>query len=254
MFWTKKALILSSALLAAAGATPVLANSVIVRSTGPSAKTYPPGKSLASNASLSLKNGDMITILDNRGTRVLKGPGTISTGAAATATGSAFNQLLRNTGARQARTGATRGTGTIAATRTVGPPRSPNLWFVDYAKSGTMCVTDPASVSIWRPSATAAQSVTVTRMTDGKSAVVMFRPGQSVLTWPTAAVPITDGGEYRFSARGLSTQSIKMAMIAAASTEPGQIASTLIEKGCSSQLDLMVEAGGTAATPVVTGG
>jgi hypothetical protein len=240
------ALALSLGLATIFGATHALANSVVVRSTGPSAKTYPPGKSLAANSALALKAGDMITILDNRGTRVLKGPGTISTGAAATTTGSAFNQLLRNTGVRQARTGATRGTGTIAATRNVGPLRSPNLWFVDYAKSGTMCVTNPAAVSIWRPSGAAMQSVTLTRVSDGKSAVVAFRPGQTVQAWPSGAVPVVDGAEYRVSTAGAANQSIKMNMISAASAEPGQIAATLIEKGCTAQLDLMVEAGGTS--------
>ncbi len=246
MFSTKMALALSLGLMVTFGATHALANSVVVRSTGPSAKTYPPGKSLAANSALALKAGDMITILDNRGTRVLKGPGTISTGAAATTTGSAFNQLLRNTGVRQARTGATRGTGTIAATRNVGPPRSPNLWFVDYAKSGTMCVTNPAAVSIWRPSGTAMQSVTLTRVSDGKSAVVAFRAGQTVQAWPSTALPVVDGAEYRVSTAGAANQSIKMNMISAASAEPGQIATTLIEKGCTAQLDLMVEAGGTS--------
>jgi hypothetical protein len=229
------------------GATHAIANSVVVRSTGPSAKVYPPGKALTANATLSLKSGDMITILDNRGTRVLKGPGSVSTGAATTSTGSAFNQLLKNTGARQARTGATRSVGGTT------PTRSPNLWFVDFAKSGPVCVTNAAAVSMWRPSATAAQSVTVTRVSDGKSAVIAFRPGQSVGAWPTATLPVVDGAEYRVSAPNSGNQTLKLNVIADTNAEAGRVAGSLIEKGCTSQLDLMVEAGGTAAQPAGTG-
>ncbi len=247
MFSTKKALILSSALIAGFGVTQALANSVIVRSTGPSAKSYPPGKALATNALLTLKSGDIVTILDNRGTRILKGPGSISTGAAATTTGSAFNQLLRNTGARQARTGATRGIGGT------GTARSPNLWFVDYAKSGSVCVTDPAAVSMWRPSAVAAQSITLTRVSDGKSAVVAFRPGQTVRAWPSTELPVVDGAEYRIATSGAAGQLVKLNMIAAPAAEPGKVATSLIEKGCNAQLDLMVEAGGSPRTSGTTG-
>jgi hypothetical protein len=84
-----------------------LAETIVVKSAGPSAKAYPPGKSIADNSKVSLKAGDSVTILDGRGTRILKGPGMFAT-TATTATGSNFNALLRNTGTRQVRTGAVR--------------------------------------------------------------------------------------------------------------------------------------------------
>ena len=37
---------------------PALAKAVVVRSAGPSAKTYPPGKALPDSAKISLKPGD----------------------------------------------------------------------------------------------------------------------------------------------------------------------------------------------------
>ena len=70
-----------------AGAT--LAETIVVKSVGPSARAYPPGKSIADNSKVALKAGDSLTILDGRGTRVLKGPGSFAT-TASTATGSSF--------------------------------------------------------------------------------------------------------------------------------------------------------------------
>ena len=59
--------------LAVAGGA--LAQAIVVRSTGPSAAQYPQGKKLAANASVSLKPGDKVTVIDKAGSRVLSGPG-----------------------------------------------------------------------------------------------------------------------------------------------------------------------------------
>lgn len=237
MSWTKKNLATSAAFAALLGATHAFANSVIVRSTGPSAKTYSPGKSLADNSVLPLKAGDIVTILDARGTRVLKGPGTISTGAAATATGSGFNQLLRNTGARQARTGATRNTPVTASLK------SPNLWFIDSAKSGSFCVKPAAAVSVWRSNGSAATAITLTRINDGKSSVITFGSGQTVTPWPASILPVVDGSEFRMASPGMQSSTIKIAILSRSDSNPSQVAADLIEKGCTVQLDLLVDAG-----------
>jgi hypothetical protein len=234
-----KASAISCALL---GAQAVLAETIVVRSNGPSAKSYPPGKSIADNSMVTLKAGDSVTILDGRGTRVLKGPGKFSTTATSgAATGSAIGQLLRNTGTRQARTGAVRG---IGVARTA---RSPNLWYVDVSKSGKVCLADPASVSVWRPSLDQATTLNLTRVSDGKSAALEFRQGQSVGAWPVATLPARSGEQFRVTGGGLSTPT--MITFAALGPNPQGLegtASALIQNGCSNQLDLLVE---TVAIP-----
>ena len=59
-----------------------VAQAVVVRSTGPTAVNYPRGKRLAANATVTLKAGDVVTVLDKAGTRVLRGAGSFTlTGA-----------------------------------------------------------------------------------------------------------------------------------------------------------------------------
>ena len=66
---------LGAALLFGIGGT-AMAQNMIVRSTGPSASSYPAGKKMANDAKITLKAQDQVTILTEAGTRVLKGPGT----------------------------------------------------------------------------------------------------------------------------------------------------------------------------------
>jgi hypothetical protein len=241
LFWINKALAISAAPLALLGATATLAETIVVRSNGPSAKSYPPGKALPDQSVVALKAGDAVTILDGRGTRVLKGPGNFSTTASSAAAGSSFGQLLRNTGARQARTGAVRGTGSA------GPARSPNLWYVDVAKSGTICLADTNAISLWRASAINAQSLTLTRVSDGKSVPVDFRAGQSVRAWPITDLPASDGAQYRLSGPGIAAAAtVKIAALGPDPLGLEGTASALIRKGCNAQLDLLIE---TVALP-----
>ena len=54
---------LAAALLAGIGST-AMAQNMVVRSTGPSASSFPAGKKLANNSRITLKNLDRITILE----------------------------------------------------------------------------------------------------------------------------------------------------------------------------------------------
>ena len=243
MSWTNKALKLSVATLAMFGASAAFAGTIVVRSTGPSAKSYPPGKALADDSKVTLRPGDKVTILDGQGTRVLTGPGIFATTAAASpAAESALGKLLRNTGTRQARTGATRSPGSMSTS-----PRAPSLWFVDVTKNGTMCLANVDSVSLWRPASAASQSLSITRISDGKSATVDFRAGLTTRAWPVAEVPILSGGQYRISGTGMANPTT--VRIAALGPNPQGLEGTvseLIKNGCDHQLDLIVD---TVALP-----
>lgn len=242
MSWTNKLLSHCAVGIALLGASAVAAETIVVRSSGPSAKAYPPGKNLPDNGKVNLKAGDQVTILDGRGTRVLKGPGSFSTTASSGAVaGSAVTQLLRNTGTRQARTGAVRG----AAGPTVA--RSPNLWYVDVSKSGTFCVAEPSAVSLWRGAVGAATEYSLTRVSDGKSSPVDFRVGQSVRGWPTEELPVAQGAQYRLSGGGMaSPTTIRFVELGPNPQGLEGTAAALIRNGCSAQLDLLVE---TVAIP-----
>jgi hypothetical protein len=243
--WTKAfALPLVAALgLSISGAA--LAETIVVKSAGPSARAWPPGKSIPDNSKLSLKEGDSITILDGRGTRVLKGPGTFAT-SASTATGSSFTSLLKNTGTRVGRTGAVRGVGGSAEAK------PSNVWLVDATKSGTVCVTSGDGVSVWMPASASGSTLTFTRVSDGKSATVTMGALQATKAWPVD-LPVANGEQYRVSWAGLATPvTLKIAMLGPNPQGLEDTAAAFIKAGCNAQLDLLVETvsipGGDAAS------
>jgi hypothetical protein len=243
LFSTKTLALLGCTAVLSLAAEAALAGPMVIRSSGPSATTYPVGKPLAANMQLALKAGDVVTILDAGGTRVLKGPGSVAVAGSGEATGSGFSQLIANTGARQSRTGATRSA--IGG----GPARSPNVWYVDASKSGAQCLVDAASAVVWRPDGAAAGSVKLTGKSDGKSVDLAFRAGHTVRAWP-AELPLVDGGDYDLAIDGAASPvSIKAIMVGAAAESLDGVATMLIAKGCANQLDVLAD-GALQAQPV----
>ncbi len=235
MFWIKPFANSVITALALSSASAALAETIVVKSAGPSARSYPPGKSIPDNSKLTLKSGDSVTILDGRGTRIFKGPGLFAT-TASTATDSSFSALLRNTGTRQVRTGAVRGAGTTVQTR----PAS--VWLVDASKSGTVCVAGTGSVSLWIPPHDAAANLTITRQSDGKSVPVAMRALQSVKAWPLADLPIKAGEQFKIAGHGFANPAVvRFAVLGPNPQGLESTASALIKAGCNAQLDLLIE-------------
>jgi hypothetical protein len=221
----------AAALTAALGGT-AFAGPVVVRALGPSAKAYPVGKQLADSAQLVLRPGDTLVLLDARGTRTISGPGTfaaVSTGTRAGATQTA-SQILRTNSTSERRGGAVRGGLPTMDTR------SPNLWFVDLSKSGTMCIADPATVRVWRMSGAKAADVKIS----GASAAgtINLPAGATVAEWPKSA-PVTNGAEYTIAMDGMAPSRIKFVTVPMPSSIE-DTASQLIAKGCNTQLDLLI--------------
>jgi hypothetical protein len=229
-----------AAALWAALAGTALAGTIVVRASGPSAKAYPAGRQLADNAAITLRAGDTLTVLDGRGTRTLTGPGTFNTGA--TAAGRAgmsatAMRILSTQTMSERRGGAVRG----------GPAasgRNPNLWFVDASKSGTICVADPAAVRLWRGAASTEAELQISG-TGGSGSVALPR-GATTAAWP-AALPVKEGAEYTLSGAGMTTPTrIRFALLGTVPDGLEATAAKLIERGCTPQLDLLVE---TTALP-----
>lgn len=238
MSWTK-AIKVSASALALTATSAALAGTIVIRSSGPSAKAYPVGRSLSDGSRVALKAGDTLVLLDAKGTRTLAGAGSFDIGSnvRGAATASAFAALIGNSGTRQVRTGAVRGTNT-------GQPRVASLWYIDLSKSGTVCLKDMTAATLWRADMTKPTVMTLSHM--GKSVPLAFSAGQAVKTWPAADVALMAGGEYRISGPGLAMPTtIRIAAFAAASDAPDAVASALIGKGCTAQLDALVEAGKT---------
>lgn len=222
-----------AALLSAA---PAFAEALVVRASGPSAGTFSPGKKLADGSSVTLKAGDVLTLLDGRGTRTLRGPGVFGTTASASAVSSAtIASFIGTRNNSRARTGAVRG---IAV-----EPRSPNLWYVDIRKPATVCVLDPANVKLWRP-VSGAGTLTIAG-TNGKGSAA-FAADAAVVPWP-ATLPVTEGASYQLSGAGLSKPvTVTFTLLSPGAEGLDGTASTLIARKCNAQLDLLIE---TVAAP-----
>lgn len=210
-------------------ASAALADILVVRSIGPSAKSFPPGKRLAQGAKVVLKANDSIDVLDGRGTRTLRGPGTFVAGASTGATAS-------NTPppGRRARIGAVRGVDT-------GPLRPPSIWHVDVSKSSTICVAQPTGVTLWRADSGPAMKLNITRVSDGTTRQVDWEAGASTLGWPTS-LPIVDGADYRLSWAGAAAPTaIRFRTLPQRPVGLEDTAAFMLSNQCQAQLDLFIE-------------
>ncbi|WP_417613727.1 hypothetical protein [Parasphingorhabdus sp.] len=231
---------LGFALLIGVGGT-AMAQNMVIRSTGPSASSYPAGKKMANDAKISLKAQDRVTILTKSGTRVLKGPGTYSLaqGSGATSTASTrLSSFINNRGSSRARTGAVRG----AASDVVVTPNNPNLWFLDVTKGGKFCVANPKGLVVWRPDYTGSATASIVEPSNGNVTEIAWRKGNPLKAWPKDVLPVTNGASYRLL--GSSAEQAVDVSFVILPNEPADLdetAEVLINNGCTSQLDLLVE-------------
>lgn len=215
-------LLIAGAALLLSGTAASAAKVIIVRSAGPSAKAYPPGKTIPESASILLQAGDMVTILGSSRARTLRGPGTFS------ASPGEDDKLALAIG-RRARFGALRAS---------DYPQNPSPWSVDVSRAGKMCVADTSNLTLWRPTALGAVDLRIIAP-DGAARTLDWPAGKARLQWP-AGLPVRDGAEYQLAVDGAAP--VKLTFVALSGV-PGDMvaaAGTLIEKGCDTQLDALV--------------
>lgn len=224
-----------------------IAQNIVIRSTGPSASSYPAGKKLPSNAKLALKNLDVVTVLGKSGTRVFKGPGTYSlNGSAQTSSSTRLASFISNRGSSRARTGAVRSAGVGVSD---AEPRNPNLWFLDVTKGGKFCVADANALVLWRPDYTGSATASVVEPKNGTVTKVAWSKGNPLKSWPIEAAPIKDGASYQLIGSNVEKSvEVNFVMLDKAPQNLDDTAAALIANGCESQLDLLVETleGGTS--------
>jgi hypothetical protein len=211
---------------------------VVVASSGPSAAGYPVGKQLGASDRIVLRAGDTLTVLEGTGTRVLKGAGSFTLGQrAGTSKRSTFAVLTERRSAARMRTGAVRGVGDD------GPVSQPNLWYVDVAHPGKVCLAGTDSVRLWRASSEKLAGYTITAGAGGASQKVTFGPGDALAAWDTKALPLAAGAEYHIAgADGHSPGLVSFAVLPEVAAEPEALAQQLIANGCTWQLELLSNA------------
>lgn len=216
--------IASAALAAALVSVPARADVLVVRSSGPSAQSYPPGRSLPDSAALALRTDDMVMILGSSGTRTFRGPGTFRVGAPVRM--SPLARAMANQTPRS-RIGAVRGEARA--------PAHAGVWRIDVTRGGTVCVADDTPLVLWRPDAAEAASLKIAGST------IAWSAGNATLVWP-AAIPIDSGADYGLQLDpGSAPVRIRLVVIPAAPRSRIELAGALISHGCEGQLDRLLE-------------
>jgi hypothetical protein len=197
---------------------------LVVRSSGPSAGAYPPGKALPDNHVLKLKPSDTVILLDSRGTRTVQGPGSFSVSANAAP---AAAVRTAGTSARRVRLGAVRGVG------------ARSVWQADLNRSGNVCVANPADLGLWRADSSAEANVTLTDAASGKKSEVKFAAGQSIAPWP-AELPAASGTKVNVTGLTAPT-TLTLRVLSPIPTGLEGMAQGLIRANCEAQLDVLID-------------
>lgn len=205
----------------------------VVASSGPTAGEYPVGTQIGNTQRITLREGDALTVLDNGGTRVLRGPGTFMLARqSGEARNRAFAALTTQRAAARARTGAVRNT------QTGQEVRNPSLWYVNIDASGTMCLADPSSVRLWRAETSAESVYSVVPAGEPGEAVQITFPEMEMLAAWNPAMELREGETYTIAmAPKDEAVQISFVFLDDVPADPEALAQTLIANGCMGQLE-----------------
>jgi hypothetical protein len=216
-----------AAVAIAVGSTAGVANVVVVKSLGPSAKAYPPGKTLPESAKINLQGGDVVTVIGPSSAQTLRGPGNFDA-----------KQVALSAAASQR--------GRFGALRAAEVAQNPSIWDIDASAGGKVCVADPSKLQVWRADSEAPITVQI-RSGDGQSQALTWAAGKALTAWP-AALPLKNGTQYSVEwPDGADTSKLQVVTIGAAPTDLVGAAQVLLENGCQKQLDLLVESASKSA-------
>jgi hypothetical protein len=200
--------------------TIAVANVVVVKSLGPSAKAYPPGKTFPESATIRLQGGDVVTVLGPASAQTLRGPGNFD----------AKQVTLASASAKRGRFGALRASEVA---------HNPSIWDIDVSQGGKICVTNASKLQLWRPDSEVEMTATI-RTADGKSQPLTWAAGKALTAWPTA-MAIRNGASYQVEWPDTGeTSSLDVVTVPSAPADLVGAAQVLIANGCQKQLDLLV--------------
>jgi hypothetical protein len=201
--------------------TAGVAHVVVVKSLGPSAKAYPPGKTLPETAKISLQGGDVVTVLGPASAQTLRGPGNFD--ARQVALASAAGQR-----------------GRFGALRAVEVAHNPSIWDIDVSSGGKVCVADASRLQLWRGDSEAPATVEI-RSADGNNQQLSWAAGKALTAWPSA-LPIKSGASYQVEWPETGEKSsIDVVTVSNPPSDLVGAAQLLLQNGCQKQLDLLVE-------------
>jgi hypothetical protein len=231
------------AALALSVPTAALADVLIVRSTGPSAATYPVRTRLPDNSRIVLSAGDRVVLVGPAGTRTLIGPGRfqaapiLRTVVGRQRTAARYAAVLAQGGTRQSAGAIRRDNPNVPA-----PPRHPGqgLWSFPLGLTGTVCTPDPTLMFLTRPASGPPITVRIARASQPNARQDIALPANSIdALW--TAYPISDGSDFIINTLPASAPSrVRFVLLPASPASPVELAELLAERGCTEQLDRLV--------------
>lgn len=180
-------------MLIAAGTLEANARTLVIHATGPTAKSYPPGRVLDEKIEIFLKQGDRLTLLDDQGTRQLRGPAIVRLDARVKPLAFDWENLVGSN--RRRTSGGVRSLGGSGSSEAVAQPQTMQnrLWQIDPTVSGDWCILDDKTVSFWRSDTSVDWKLDIEG--GSKLASVVWPRGRDTMDWPKA-VPIKTNLKY----------------------------------------------------------
>ncbi|WP_271079414.1 hypothetical protein [Aurantiacibacter sp. MUD61] len=206
----------------------------VVASSGPSSEQYPVGTQIGDTQRITLRNGDVLTVLDGGRTRTFRGPGTfVLARRGARSDNRTLAALTTRRSSDRARTGAVRGDGENVT--------NPNLWYVDISQSGTICLANPDPLQLWRADTSEAATYSVSRAGSEGEAIAVTFPEREMLGIWDGAVQLREGETYVISG-GTTPTEVNFVFLQDIPEDGEELALTLLANNCTVQLDQMARA------------
>lgn len=231
------------ALLAAVMPFSLSARTLVLSATGPSSKHFQQGTILNEPLQIKLVNGDILTVLDGAGTRVLRGPTQIRGESPRNVPAERQSTLAGLIADRhRMRAGAVRSTSGQAGV--VETPAVSSylvvagyqLWQIDTAVGGDWCIPDLDAIELRRSDT--AQSVEFSiSPAAGSETTIRWPKGQASLYWPADVAPV-DAGRYFVQAGSTQGRYVVLHLIKIQS-DLIELARTFEGQQCYAQFDAL---------------
>lgn len=206
---------------------------------------FPKGTKLAAGTTVSLQDGDVLTVLDRVGTRVIKGRGSYAIDSQVLRDRGMVNVLSRTlSNPRTIRAGAVRGG--IPAGPAMPPPMAPkSVWLADIDKGGKVCVPQGSGLYLWRGTNGAQRLSWLSEAEGGAMVRLQFPPQTSGISWPNGSLPLVAGRSYRINDDGANDRPVEFEVVSLAPDaipdNAADLGSLLLANGCSVQFDMLAD-------------
>lgn len=232
----------ASLVVGLSASTHALAQAIVVRSTGPSAVEYPKGRRLPANATVVLKGGDVVTVLDKAGTRVLKGAGSFRLDNAINRDRNAAALLARSlSNPASVRAGAVRGPADASGDQVL--PVS--IWLADTTQGGSVCVPRGSDLYLWRGDGKARSFTWLTESAGGEMVRMQWPPRTVGIAWPKTMLAPQEGRTYRIYDETAPDKAAEFRIVMlepeVVPADAAALGTLLLDNGCRAQFDWLAQ-------------